>query len=251
MDLFITGAGVSSQSGIPTFRGSDGFWTIGSTNYTPQEMATRKMYLNNPAQFLTWYYLRFAKYRNAKPNKIHFFLSDKKLITQNIDGLDRKAGNKNFICIHGDLSKVTKYYEEGTKTKIYNAPWDIIEKECPDLKDKKKITNYILDIFKISKKTLKPIKMKSLKPYVLLFDESYSDMYQFTKAKQLIKSSKKIIFMGTSFSVSITLIALEHAVRNSISIEVIDPKPIDLKIKNIKYHKMFAEEYIEINKDFN
>ena len=46
MDLYITGAGVSSDSGIPTFRGSDGFWTIGSKNYTPQEMATRTMYKN-------------------------------------------------------------------------------------------------------------------------------------------------------------------------------------------------------------
>ena len=65
MDLYITGAGVSADSGIPTFRGEDGFWTIGSKNYTPQEMATRKMYLENPTEFLSWYYLRFAKYRNA------------------------------------------------------------------------------------------------------------------------------------------------------------------------------------------
>ena len=50
--LYITGAGVSSDSGIPTFRGTDGFWTIGSENYTPQEMATRHMYLNEPEQFL-------------------------------------------------------------------------------------------------------------------------------------------------------------------------------------------------------
>ena len=42
-ELFITGAGVSASSGIPTFRGNDGFWTVGSKNYTPQEMATRMM----------------------------------------------------------------------------------------------------------------------------------------------------------------------------------------------------------------
>ena len=55
MELYITGAGVSSESGIPTFRGVDGFWTIGSKNYTPQEMATRKMYEEKPDQFLVWY----------------------------------------------------------------------------------------------------------------------------------------------------------------------------------------------------
>ena len=54
--LYITGAGVSKQSGIPTFRGEDGFWTIGSTNYTPQEMATRQMYRFQPDEFLLWYY---------------------------------------------------------------------------------------------------------------------------------------------------------------------------------------------------
>ena len=50
-ELYITGAGVSSASGIPTFRGSDGFWTVGSVNYTPQEMATRYMYENTQTNF--------------------------------------------------------------------------------------------------------------------------------------------------------------------------------------------------------
>ena len=52
-ELYITGAGVSSASGIPTFRGSDGFWTVGSVNYTPQEMATRYMYENLPRPIFT------------------------------------------------------------------------------------------------------------------------------------------------------------------------------------------------------
>ena len=67
-ELYITGAGVSSASGIPTFRGSDGFWTVGSVNYTPQEMATRYMYENYPDQFLLWYFKRFIAYKDAKPN---------------------------------------------------------------------------------------------------------------------------------------------------------------------------------------
>ena len=56
--LYITGAGVSADSGIPTFRGHDGYWSIGSRNYTPQEMAMRAMYLGDSAQFLLWYYRR-------------------------------------------------------------------------------------------------------------------------------------------------------------------------------------------------
>ena len=69
--LYITGAGVSAESGIPTFRGRDGYWTIGSENYTPQEMATRQMYINNPIEFLSWYYHRFATYRHHGPNAVH------------------------------------------------------------------------------------------------------------------------------------------------------------------------------------
>ena len=93
-ELYITGAGVSASSGIPTFRGNDGFWTVGSVNYTPQEMATRSMYENYPADFLLWYFKRFIALKNIKPNKTHYWLSNKRLITQNIDGLDFKAGNK-------------------------------------------------------------------------------------------------------------------------------------------------------------
>ena len=92
--LYVTGAGVSADSGIPTFRGEDGYWTIGSVNYTPQEMATRRMYEGDPGQFLLWYYRRFAAYRNVPPNDTHRWLADRcnsgaaRLITQNIDGLD-------------------------------------------------------------------------------------------------------------------------------------------------------------------
>ena len=69
--LYITGAGVSAESGIPTFRGADGLWTVGSQNYTPQEMATRQMYLSQPDEFLLWYFKRFASYRHIKPNAVH------------------------------------------------------------------------------------------------------------------------------------------------------------------------------------
>ena len=244
MDLYITGAGVSSESGIPTFRGAEGFWTIGSKNYTPQEMATRKMYKENSSQFLLWYYKRFVKYRNAKPNEVHKYLINKNLITQNIDGLDFKAGNKNYIAIHGNLHKVSLYHSQNLKVDIENAPWEDIERECPDLNDSKKLINILLDFFKISKSTLKPEKMVSLKPFVLLFDEFYTDNYQINKANQLMEDAKRFIFLGTSFSVNITSMALEKAINKNSIIEIVDPNPLDLGIKNIIYHKKTALDYI-------
>ena len=148
-ELFITGAGVSASSGIPTFRGNDGFWTVGSVNYTPQEMATRFMYEKNPADFLLWYFKRFASYRSVKPNIAHFWLADKKLITQNIDGLDGRAGNKDYISIHGRLDKVIYYRNEMDKQSPIDANWDEINLDSnPNddvLKDK------LLNKFKIHK----------------------------------------------------------------------------------------------------
>ena len=126
-ELFITGAGVSASSGIPTFRGNDGFWTVGSKNYTPQEMATRIMYENNPADFLLWYFKRFASYRNVKPNAVHYWLANKQLITQNIDGLDGRAGNKKYISIHGRLDKVVLYQNEMDVQSPFDANWNEID----------------------------------------------------------------------------------------------------------------------------
>ena len=243
-ELYITGAGVSADSGIPTFRGKDGFWTIGSKNYTPQEMATRYMYENNPEEFLVWYYKRFAKYRNVLPNNVHKWLANKTLITQNIDGLDGKAGNTQYIAIHGRLDKVTKYHEQGLTVDILDAPWSLIANECPDEKDKKKLSKVLLDYFKIPISTKKPEKMKSLKPFVLLFDEFYTNMYRMNEAEIWMQKAKKIIFLGTSFSVNITSIALNYGLSNNTTIEIVDPNPINLELENIKYFKMTAEEYI-------
>ena len=250
MDLYITGAGVSSDSGIPTFRGADGFWTIGSKNYTPQEMATRRMYKDNPAQFLLWYFKRFIKYRNAKPNKAHKYLADKHLITQNIDGLDFKAGNKDYIAIHGNLHKTTLYHSQNDKVEILDAPWDHIDKECPDINDNDKLKNVLLDFFRIPKRTLKPKKMTSLKPFVLLFDEFYTDNYNINKAYKWMNKSSKFIFLGTSFSVNITAIALEIAIKKNALIEIVDPNPINLNIENVIYHKETALEYVKKKVNF-
>ena len=131
--LYITGAGVSAESGIPTFRGSDGFWTVGSVNYTPKEMATRQMYLSQPDEFLLWYFQRFAPYRHVQTNEVHHWLSNKNLITQNIDGLDGKAGNKEYIPIHGRLDKVTVFQDQEELVPLNDSPWDIISKSDIDL----------------------------------------------------------------------------------------------------------------------
>ena len=245
-ELFITGAGVSASSGIPTFRGNDGFWTVGSENYTPQEMATRWMYENNPADFLLWYFKRFASYRTVKPNSAHYWLANKKLITQNIDGLDGRAGNTDYISIHGRLDKVVHYRNEMDKQFPFDANWDEIDissNPSDDILKEKLLYKFKIGMDGNSFNLKNGI---SLKPYVLLFDEIYTDLYRISEAEEWMKRAYKMIFIGTSFSVNITSIAIRAATSRGIDIEIVDPDPIKLDYENVEYFQMTAEEYCEM-----
>jgi NAD-dependent deacetylase len=179
----------------------------------------------------------------VKPNLVHLWLSDKNLITQNIDGLDGKAGNQSYIPIHGRLDKVTFLHDQGTPVPIEDAPWDEIAKTCPD-NDETLLKAALLDAFRISPKTLRPEPMVSLKPFVLLFDEYYTDLYRISEAEQRMQAAECFVFMGTSFSVNITNIALNHALRSGAAIHVVDPEPVDIGIPGIVYHAMKAQDYI-------
>jgi len=110
--LILTGAGISAESGIPTFRGREGFWTVGSVNYTPMEMATLGMFAGAPQEVWAWYLTRFDACRAAAPNAAHYAIAALErhygdrmtLVTQNIDGLHQRAGSTDArtLAIHGD-----------------------------------------------------------------------------------------------------------------------------------------------------
>lgn len=110
----LTGAGISAESGIPTFRGAEGYWVVGSRNYVPQEMATHAMFEAHPEEVWRWYLHRFAVVRGAEPNAGHRALvaleealGDRfTLVTQNIDGLHRRAGSVRVLAIHGEAAWV-------------------------------------------------------------------------------------------------------------------------------------------------
>jgi NAD-dependent deacetylase len=104
----LTGAGVSAESGIKTFRDKDGLWT----KFNPAELASPKGFLSNPALVWEWYKMRKEIIFNAKPNPGHYALAEMEtilsgfsLITQNIDRLHQKAGSKNVIELHGNLEE--------------------------------------------------------------------------------------------------------------------------------------------------
>ena len=113
----ITGAGISAESGVPTFRGEDGLWK----NYRAEELATPWAFQRNPELVWQWYDWRREIIAKAEPNpghhvivKMEQFYPEFALITQNVDGLHRRAGSKNVIEIHGNLWRVRCTEEEKT-----------------------------------------------------------------------------------------------------------------------------------------
>jgi NAD-dependent deacetylase len=109
----LTGAGVSAESGVPTFRGKEGYWRVGSINYHPQELATASAFRRMPEDLWAWYLNRRAACSSAEPNAAHVALAQLErslgeqflLITQNVDGLHRRAGSspERTYEIHGNI----------------------------------------------------------------------------------------------------------------------------------------------------
>jgi len=112
----LTGAGVSAESGVPTFRDAlTGLWS----QYRPEDLATPQAFLKNPRKVWEWYISRRDRLSLAQPNPGHLALAEMEghipeftLITQNVDGLHRRAGSRNVIELHGNLGRV-KCFDEG------------------------------------------------------------------------------------------------------------------------------------------
>ena len=103
--VVLTGAGISAESGLGTFRGSEGLWE----KYKIDDVATEKAFLKNPALVLEFYNIRRKQLLNSFPNDAHFALNKLKekynlsILTQNIDDLHERSGNTDIIHLHGKL----------------------------------------------------------------------------------------------------------------------------------------------------
>ncbi len=129
----LTGAGVSAESGVPTFRDAQtGLWA----QFKPEELATPGAFLKNPRLVWEWYEWRRQLVQNAKPNPAHFALAEMEnkfpgftLITQNVDDLHQRAGSRQVIEIHGNITR-TKCFQEDTVVTQWNETGEVPPK-CP------------------------------------------------------------------------------------------------------------------------
>ena len=124
--VFLTGAGISAESGISTFRDSDGLWE----KYDVQEVATIDGWNKNPKLIIDFYNQRRKQLETVKPNDAHKIIAklekkfDVTVITQNVDNLHERAGSSKIVHLHGELTKIcneskTEVFDIGTKEMIY------------------------------------------------------------------------------------------------------------------------------------
>ncbi|NOY88733.1 MAG: NAD-dependent deacylase [FCB group bacterium] len=104
--VVLTGAGISAESGVPTFRGKEGLWG----KFKPEELATMSAFMANPEVVWEWYNWRRELMENVEPNPGHWAISEMEkwfdeftLITQNVDGLHRLARTRHIIELHGNI----------------------------------------------------------------------------------------------------------------------------------------------------
>ena len=125
--VFVTGAGISQESGIPTFRGNDGLWR----NYDPMKLATIDAFYDDPKLVWEWYNDRRKNILNAQPNEGHKAIAELEkyagvvVLTQNIDGLHQRGGSTKVLELHGSIIKIKCTvcdYNEEIKSEISSVP---------------------------------------------------------------------------------------------------------------------------------
>ncbi|RYY90040.1 MAG: NAD-dependent deacylase, partial [Chitinophagaceae bacterium] len=122
--IVLTGAGISAESGLKTFRDADGLWE----GYDLNEVATPRGWRKNPALVLDFYNMRRRNVLEAQPNCAHYILAeleehfDVRIITQNIDDLHERAGSTRILHLHGEIRKMRS---EASDDLVYPIDGDI------------------------------------------------------------------------------------------------------------------------------
>uniref|UniRef100_A0A665WVF2 NAD-dependent protein deacylase sirtuin-5, mitochondrial n=3 Tax=Echeneis naucrates TaxID=173247 RepID=A0A665WVF2_ECHNA len=196
----ITGAGVSAESGVPTFRGAGGYWR----KWQAQELATPEAFSRNPSRVWEFYHYRREVMLTKNPNPAHLAIAECEnrlskqgcavtVITQNIDELHRRAGSKNIMEIHGSLFR-TRCMSCGHEAANYNSPI------CAALKGKG-APDPDTDDARIPVQQLPRCEQKSchglLRPAVVWFGETL-DSDILIRVEKVLDSCDLCLVVGTS-----------------------------------------------------
>lgn len=213
--VFSTGAGMSAESGIRTFRDSDGLWE----EYPVMQVASHTGYLKDPALIHKFYNERRRQLLEAQPNNGHIAIRnlesmfDVQVITQNVDDLHERAGSTNVLHLHGELMKVRS-------TKHEERVYTLTPENCETSVDTRDEYG------------------DPVRPHIVFFEEPVPN---FTPAMRLVQQADIFVVIGTSLVVY-PAASLIDCVRPGTPIFYIDPKPAAVSRPNITIIKKGASE---------
>lgn len=195
--VVFTGAGISAESGLKTFRDSGGLWE----EYKIEDVATPEAWERDPELVLTFYNIRLRQVINAKPNAAHYAIVelekkyDVQIITQNIDDLHERAGSKKVLHLHGEITKCRSSVDDSLIYDVKNGQICVGEK-CD--------------------------KGSQLRPHIVWFGEFVPFM---DRAAELSASADIFIIVGTSLNVYPAAGLVEYAPA-SIPKYLVDPQAV-------------------------
>lgn len=213
--VVLTGAGMSAESGIATFRDSGGLWE----QYEIEDVATPEGFFRNPQLVLDFYNKRRRQNILANPNQGHKLLADMEqsydvhIITQNVDNLHEKAGSTNVLHLHGELMKVRSSVNSGLIQKV--------DPLNPDI--------YIGDLSSDG---------SQLRPHIVWFGEAVPLM---NEAEKIVSKADVLVVIGTSLNVY-PAAGLVNAISSDIPIYLIDPNHVSINNPNVCFIKKGASE---------
>ena len=200
--VVFSGAGMSAESGIATFRDSNGLWE----NYKIEEVATPEAWERNPNLVTEFYNMRRKQILDTEPNEAHVYFAEienefnVQIVTQNIDDLHERAGSKNVLHLHGQII-LAKSSNDKYKELYPIRGWELSDKDtCPN--------------------------GFRLRPHVVWFGE---DVPEYSKAIPLISSADVFIVLGTSLQVFPAAGLVEYASAKAVKI-IVDPNVDDFQI---------------------
>ena len=193
--VVLTGAGISAESGLQTFRDSGGLWE----GYRVEDVCTPEAFARSPQTVIDFYNARRRAAAAAEPNAAHFALADLEraydvqIITQNVDDLHERAGSGKVLHLHGELNKLRSTVDEN---KI--LPWQ-------------------------GDQTLSDRDSRGypLRPHIVWFGEAVPLIEE---AVRLVEAADTVIVVGTSLKVY-PAASLLHYARFGVPVYLIDPKP--------------------------
>lgn len=213
--VVLSGAGISAESGISTFRDSNGLWE----NHAIEDVATPQGWRKNPTLVLDFYNQRRRQLKAVSPNVAHFALAKLQekynvfVITQNVDDLHERAGSQKVIHLHGELRKVRSTLNPAL---VYEWTEDVkLGHRCE--------------------------RGSQLRPHIVWFGEAVPMM---ETAANIVVNADMLIIVGTSLQVY-PAAGLMYVAKPNIPIYYVDPNPAtDNLPKNVQVLKMTASEGI-------